>query len=75
MKIGDIVNVKGYTEKYWKGKITDISIAFEHTFKDGSTWKTNYSKPIASVHAIKGEGYASVMESDLEIRTGGFYEK
>jgi hypothetical protein len=75
MELGDIVNILAPGDGYWKGKITEINDRFTHTYKDGGKAVVEYSKPIATVHAIKGTGYALVNATDIEMKGEEWFEK
>ena len=72
MEVGDIVKIKAPGGGYWEGKITKITDAFRHCFRDRSETVLPYSQPIATV---KGKGFAVVMELNLRKEDGVWFEK
>lgn len=73
MKVGDIVKIKAPGGGYWKGKITEISDAWRHTYKDGRKAVLRYTQPIATVEGVEGQGYAVVIEKDLKEEEDGVW--
>ena len=65
MKVGDIVKIKTYGGRYWKGKITKISDAYTHVYK--------YSEPVAYVYEIGGSNFRVVNVSNLREEEDGVW--